>query len=255
MLSRGRDCRALALTSMAVLVALAATSGTTSATLPVADSAAASGSAPAVTFPRLDEPASVTAPSHVQTAPLVRDRSLVTVTLGFRAPSVRAAADAAALDVLLPLLAVGGSGGRLGDSLVRKQNIALSVSAGYLTQRAPGLLTLTATGKGGDDKRLEDALFAEIRRLHEDGVTEVEAEAARRAALGQTLFEQETFAGQASALAFYDALDAYDFAVRYTDLLASVTAADLVRVIRAYLTTDRCVVTKVVPGKEEARAR
>ena len=213
--------------------------------------AAATPTVPAETV--LPDPAPLT--RVVRAAPLVRDRSLVTVTLGFRAPSVRAAADAAALDVLLPLLAVGGSGGRLGDSLVRKQNMALSVSAGYLTQRAPGLLTLTATGKGGDDKRLEDALFAEIRRLHEDGVTEAEAETARRAALGQTLFEQETFAGQASALAFYDALDAYDFAVRYPDLLASVTAADLIRVIRAYLTPDRCVVTKVVPGKEEARAR
>ncbi len=213
--------------------------------------AAAAAPTPNVVEAVLPDPAPLT--GVVRAAPLVRDRSLVTVTLGFRAPAVRAAEDAVALDALLPLLATGGEGGRLGDALVRKQNLALSVSAGYLTQRAPGLLTVSATGRGGEEKQLEDALLAEIRRLREDGVSEAEADNARRSALGQTLFEQETFAGQASVLAFYDVLGAPDFAARYVERLASVSAADLARVIRAYLTPDRCVITTVVPVKEAAR--
>jgi len=100
MLSRGRDRRALALTSIAVLVALAATSGTTSATRPVADSAAASGSAPAVTFPRLVEPASVTEPSDVPTSPLVRDVAVAQVGSPSDIPSLALAAYQRAESVL-----------------------------------------------------------------------------------------------------------------------------------------------------------
>lgn len=206
---------------------------------------------PSIAGTALPDPAPLTGVVRVE--PLVRDRGLVTVTLGFRAPAVSAAEDAVALDALLPLLATGSDGGRLGDGLVRKHNLAVSVSAGYLTQRAPGLLTVSATGRRGEEKRLEDALFAEIRRLREDGVSEAEADNARRIALGQILFEQETFAGQASVLAFYDVLGAPDFAARYEERLASVSAADLARVVRLYLTPDRCVVTSVVPVPEEAR--
>jgi zinc protease len=190
----------------------------------------------------------------VRAKPLAQDRGLVTVTLGWRAPSVQAADDVVALDVLLPLLAsgAGGSGGRLGNALVRQQQIALAISADYQTRRAPGLLTISAVGPRGSEQAIEKALLAEIRRLREDGVTDDEAERARRAALGATLFQNETFAGQASSLAFYDMVDTYEWAVRYPERLAGVSAADLNRVVRTYLTPDRYIVATVIPRSASA---
>ncbi len=198
---------------------------------------------------------------RVRARPLQRDRSLVTVTLGFRAPSVKAVADSVALDVLLQIL-TGGGRGRLNESLVRDKKVALAVSASYLTQRAPGLLILTAVGPRGDPQVLEEALLAEVRRLLEDGVSDAEVERARRAALGQTLFQEETFSGQANALAFYDAIDTYEYSVRYAEQIAAVTSQDVKRVIRTYLTPERYAAAVMmpraptppsVPGREASR--
>ena len=199
---------------------------------------------------------------RVRATPLQRDRSLITVTLGFRAPSVKAVADSVAVDILLQIL-TGGGRGRLNDSLVREKKLALAVSASYLTQRAPGLLILTAVGPRGDPRDLEEALLAEVRRLIEDEVTEAEVDRARRAALGQTLFQEETFSGQANALAFYDAIDTYEFSVKYPEQIAAVTRQDVVRVIRRYLTPERYAVAvmgprapappPITPGREASR--
>lgn len=182
----------------------------------------------------------------VRAAPLVRDRPLVTVVLGFRAPSVASVEDVVALDVLLQILEAGGRG-RLPDALIRGSDVALVVSADFLTQRSPGLFTLSAVGRTGSQKRLESALLAQISRLIEAGVGEDEVERARRALLGQTLFEEETFAGQANSLAFYDAIDSYEFAVRYGERVRRVTPGDIARVARRYLTLENYAVAILTP--------
>jgi predicted Zn-dependent peptidase len=180
--------------------------------------------------------------------PLQRDRNLVTVVLAFRAPSVKAPVDSVAMDVLLNILA-HGSGGRLAEALIRKQNRALAVSADYLTQRAPGIMTLTAIGRQGTEKEIEDALLAEIRLLREDGATPAEVEEAKRALLSQVLFDEETYAGQANALGFYDAIDTYDFAVQYPRRIRAIQPVDIGRVVQQYLTPDRYAVATVVPRR------
>jgi predicted Zn-dependent peptidase len=198
---------------------------------------AAFGGAAAATSPP-EPPAVAAAPPAedrprngvARAAPVVLDRRLVTTVIGFPAPSVRMAEDAVAMDVLLRILA-GGGRGRLADRLVRQDQIALAVGADYLTQRAPGLFLLTAIGRpDADPKRLEDALLAEVRRLVEDGVSHDEVEDAKSATAGQILFDEETFAGQASQLAFYDAIDpvdGYRFAVLYPGRVRAVRADDL----------------------------
>lgn len=187
-------------------------------------------------------------PAIVRAAPRSSDRALVSVVVGFRAPSVKAVSDAVALDVLLQILASGGRG-RLHEALVRRTNRALAVSADYLTQRAPGLMTLTAVGQNeiGSAKQLEEALIAEVVRLREDGVTPSEVETAQRALIGNILFEEETFAGQANSLAFYDAIDSYEFAVKYRERVAAVGRDDIARVVRTYLTPERYAVATVGP--------
>lgn len=204
------------------------------------------GTAQATPAPRVDlaDPGAIE--GVVRATPLLRDRDLVSVVVGFRAPSVRAAQDAVAMDVLLQILASEGRG-RLPDALVRAGNLALTVSADYLTQRAPGLLTLTAIGPGGNEARLEAALLGEVQRLRDKGVTEEEVAIARRTLLGQMLFDEETFAGEANALAFYDAIDTLEFALRYRERIGAVDVEDIVRVVRTYLTPDRYAVATVVP--------
>jgi zinc protease len=195
--------------------------------------------------PAADLPDPGPLPGIVRAQPLQRDRGLVSLVLGFRAPSVKAAEDAVAMDVLLQILAVGARG-RLNDALVDK-DLALAVSADYLTQRAPGVLTLTAIGRPGSEKRLEEALLAEVQRLREAGVTGAEVDAGRRALLAQTLFDEETYAGEANALAFYDAIDTYEFVLLYRQRIAAVGTPDIARVVRTYLTPDRYAVATVAP--------
>jgi predicted Zn-dependent peptidase len=63
--------------------------------------------------------------------------------------------DVVALDVLLLLLASGanGTGGRVGEALVRQQQVALAVSADYQTRRAPGLLRFPPSGRAAANKQ------------------------------------------------------------------------------------------------------
>nr|CAA9250340.1 hypothetical protein AVDCRST_MAG63-1886 [uncultured Armatimonadetes bacterium] len=211
--------------------------------VPTPPATAAPASAPAAV--ELPDPGPISG-AAARAAPLYRDRSLTTVVLAFRAPSVREWADAVALDVLLNILATGGQG-RFHEALVRKEGLALAVSADYLTQRAPGILTLTAIGPGASAPALEAALLREVRRLRQDGVTDDEVDQGRRALIGQILFDEETFSGQANSLGFYDAIDSFEFAARYRERVAAVTTQDVARVIGQYLTPDRYAVATMQP--------
>lgn len=187
----------------------------------------------------------------VRAKPLQRDRAAVSVVIGFRAPKAAEIDDAVAMDVLLRILAPDGSAGRLSDALVAKDK-ALAVSAGFLTQRGPGVLTLSAVGARGSEQALEEGILGEVRRLREEGVTEDEVNAARRALLGQNLFDEETFAGQANSLAFYDAIDSYEFALHYAERIGKVTAIDIGRVVRRYLNPESYAVATLVPRRPAA---
>ena len=180
---------------------------------------------------------------------------LATVFIGFPVPSVRDPDLAAAVAGLVSLLAdradQGRGQGRLTDALVRKQHLAISVTADYVAQTGQSLVMIAATGKRTDAEKLEKTLGDELRKLPGTGFTADDAAQARQ---NLRIAQQSdgTVEGIASRLALAEILglpaseidDASLYAAR---LEWSITPASLTLAARRYFSPDHGSIVVIIP--------
>jgi zinc protease len=173
--------------------------------------------------------------------------------VSYRVPS-SVSADDNAIEVLRQILSSGRSS-RFYEGIVRQKQLAVSAVAFAPDSRGPRLLRIVATptpGKSIDD--LEAALYAEIERVKTGPIEAWEIDKARNTA-------QRQFVGRLGQ-SLARAIDLAEYALAYNDPgrintwygdLAKVTAADVQRVARQYLTPDNrsVIVTrpKAGPGR------
>jgi zinc protease len=109
---------------------------------------------------------------------------------------------------------------------------------------------------GVDSDRLLALLDEEVARIVEEGVTEAEVTRARNQARASLILGRQSVMGRAEALQtanhFYGSPDAVDRAV---EALATVSAADVLRVARAYLDPNRRATIFTVPGTGQEEDR
>ncbi len=164
--------------------------------------------------------------------------------------------DADALDVASQILS-GGRSSRLYQSLVYTAQQALSAYGAYFEMERAGLFyAFAAVRPDAEIDRVEQLFFAEIARLRDSPVSEAELEKAKRqieVALVNGLVTNEQLAARI-------AFDTIGFG-RIRPLeerlaqLQAVSAADVQRVARAYLTPERRNVVRVVAPPEPEPAR
>jgi zinc protease len=139
----------------------------------------------------------------------------------------------------------GGESSRLYRSLVYEQQIAQQVSAGNDLREDASLFTYLAIL--ASEKKPEDAergLLAEIKKMQDAPVSAAELEKAKNQLVTAQLHERETNNGKANALGDAAVLLGDPNRVN-TDLsrLEKVTAADVQRVMKKYMTdTNRLVI-------------
>lgn len=139
----------------------------------------------------------------------------------------------------------GGESSRLYRSLVYEQQIAQQVSAGNDLREDASLFTYLAIL--ASEKKPEDAergLLAEIKKMQDAPVSAAELEKAKNQLVTAQLHERETNNGKANALGDAAVLLGEPNRVN-TDLsrLEKVTAADVQRVMKKYMTdTNRLVI-------------
>jgi len=169
--------------------------------------------------------------------------------------------DAYALQVLGSILSRGRTG-RLYKAIVEK-GLATNANAGGQSGRGPGLFTCSATlSPDGKAEAVEAAFDAEIAKIQDSGVSDAEiAKAriqARAAALGVAAGGGrrggggggglQTALGKANALSQYAVFfNDPDRINTNLDHIQAVTAADVQRVARKYLTKNNRVVVIVQP--------
>ena len=164
--------------------------------------------------------------------------------IGYRIPSSLSPEDDA-IDVLSLVLSEGRSS-RFYENVVRRKQLATNVFAGAGRSRGPRLLRIIAIplpGKSVVD--LETAIDEEIERLKNAPIADWEIEKARNAARREFVGDLASSRTRATELA--------DYAVTFNnpglinsryEQLSKVTAVDVQRVARQYLTsTNRSVVT------------
>ena len=134
-----------------------------------------------------------------------------------------------------------------------RQQIASSADAGADLRDDAGLFEVTIIAAGGKSiSDAETAGLAELEKLKTEPITLAEMNKAQNILLSDVLKKRETAGGQASALG--EAAVSYGDPERVNtdiDRLQAVTAADVQRVARKYLTVENRVIIRYENGKEE----
>ena len=153
-----------------------------------------------------------------------------------------------ALSVLATVLASGRSS-RMFESVVRQQQLASNVNVFKGESRGPGLFRVIATAlPGREPAALESALNAEIERVKTGEIATWEIEKARTSARRSLVAGLESSLQRAILLSQYAIFyDKPDLINTRADRIAAVTAADVQRVARQYLTHENRTVVITVP--------
>ncbi len=167
------------------------------------------------------------------------------VGLAFPAPSVKDTPDVYAMDVLLTLLEMDGTG-RL-PRLMRDQG---EVSASFETRRQPGLMTIIASTGPRNTEQVETLIKRELELTASQAIPESEIGIAKRILRGAYVLDNETYSGQAGTLGYYAAIDRWQFASDYLARIDAVTPEQVQAVARKYLQMDHSatILLKPAPG-------
>ncbi len=168
-------------------------------------------------------------------------------------PTVRLfAPDDAALDVLAFVLA-GDKNGRLYKRLVYDEQVAQAAGASQYSARLAGTFTVDVTPKQGQSPvRLAATVDEEVARLVAGGVTPRELERAKNTIRARFLDRLASVDGKAELLNTYNYFAGNpDFVRQDAARYDAVTAADVQRVARQYLTQPKVVLTVVPEGRRD----
>jgi zinc protease len=179
---------------------------------------------------------------------LKREAQVPFVMMGFRVPNY-SSEDSYALDILESVLSHGKSS-RLYQSLVYDQKNSLAVGAEYsLMQADPGLFYFYSLVKpGAKVEAVEEALQREIIRLQSEPPSELELQRAKNQVEASRIFEQDSNFRYAMLLGQSESIGAgWQRVDQFLDRIRAVTAKDVQRVAKQYLTSDNRTVGLLVP--------
>ena len=164
--------------------------------------------------------------------------------------------DDAALEIAAAVLA-GSRTARLTQALVYNGEIATNVFARQDGKRLDGDFSIVATarpGKGLDTLRL--VVDTEVRKLASDGPSARELEQAKNTIEANFLRRIESVGGKADQLnEYYYQTGKPDSFQADLDRYRNVSSADVQRVLKKYLQTNRVMISVVPQGKPELAAK
>lgn len=176
---------------------------------------------------------------------MVRAGSHAYLGMAWRGPKIDHA-DTPAVDLLAAVLGQARSS-RLTQSLREQLGIVTSVGATYAALEAAGAIFVTAQLEAAHLARVEDEILREVRRVKEQGITEVERRRAVTAAEAQHEFSVETAEGRARTLGLAETVGRLEDELAYLYRVRSVTAPQILAAARRYLDPERYARLALVP--------
>jgi zinc protease len=161
-------------------------------------------------------------------------------------------ADHAALTVLAEIL-FGGRASRTHRTMVIEKEIASEVRGWVATFRDPGLFEVFVTAREGHDTaELLRALDHELDRARRDVVSEDELARAKARLELSALQSLESTSGKAEQIGFYDLVLGDPASVfRRLDAYRRVTASDVRKAARRYITQTGRTIIRVIPEDDD----
>jgi zinc protease len=135
---------------------------------------------------------------------------------------------------------------RLNMNLRERHGFTYGVNSSFAFRRQPGPFSVSAAVATDVTARAVEEALAEMRGIHDDGVTAQELDAARdylRGVLPLTLQTTGQLAGRIAEIAVFDL--PLDYFEQYRRRIADVDAADVARVARERLRLDRLAIVVV----------
>lgn len=168
------------------------------------------------------------------------------VAFGWHAAGIANKRDVCALDLIYALLGEGPEA-RLSRALGGRKDIVEAPQVEFITRRDPGLFIIFWACQPEAEYDTRAAVSAQVDRLRTSVISPEELATAKELIRAGYTFQNRTYADQVGSLAFYEAIDSYRFAVDYLDEVERVTAEDIQRVARQYLSAQTQTVAIVRP--------
>ena len=153
---------------------------------------------------------------------------------------------ACGLDVLASVLGDGRSS-RLVKLLREEKGWVRDIGTSSSAQFEPGLFHISAYLDADKLEQVEEAILAEVQRLHVEPISAEELDRVRRMLTNEFVFSTEAPSQLARVYGFYHLCGGLDLADRYLDGIQQVTAEQLMSLAREYLRLDRFCVAVLKP--------
>ncbi len=174
------------------------------------------------------------------------------IIMGYKTPVIKTAEtdwEPYAIDMLAGVLD-GGESARFTRNLIRGQQIAASVGAGYdLHSRLGSMLVISGTpSKDVSIEELEKAIRAEIDRFKTELVTQDELDRIKAQVLASKVYEKDSIFYQAMQIGTLETVGLdWRLMDEYMDRLKAVTPEQIREVANKYLSEDRLTVAVLEP--------
>ncbi|EEO28874.1 M16 family metallopeptidase [Oxalobacter paraformigenes] len=174
------------------------------------------------------------------------------VVLAYKVPALRDVEkdeDVYALDVLATVLD-GYDNARLSASLVRQEQMAVSVGADYSAlSRGPALFVLEGTPtRGISVEELEKRLKREISEIAKNGISPQELERVKMQLISSQIYKRDSMFGQAMEIGVFEMNGIGQKQIdRIIEKLKAVTPEQVQQVARKYFSDDSLTVATLVP--------
>lgn len=175
------------------------------------------------------------------------------VLMGYHVPALNDAEkdwEPYALEILAGVLD-GNASARLNQSLVRKSQIAVDVSAGYSMISRGRQATFELDGTPSEGKtaaELEAALLQEIEKIKQSGVTEEELQRVKAQVIAADVYQRDSMFYQAMQIGQLETSGfPWKILKDYPARLAAVTSEQVQMVAKKYLTRDNLTVATLDP--------
>lgn len=153
---------------------------------------------------------------------------------------------------IMNLVLSSGKTSRLYRKLVEGERVASQVDASNNAGRYPGWFGIDVEALQGKDRRkIEQLVFAELKRLATEPITEAELARARRTLLASFIYGNESVHGLADQIAKAVTNSDLNYLTTYLDKVLAVTPNDIQRVAARYLTEESAVIVWSVPEDEK----
>lgn len=172
--------------------------------------------------------------------------------IGFRDADI-SSNDTYALDVLATVLGDGRSS-KLYQSLKEQKQLVNTISAGNSTMKDDGIFIINANYQPHNVQKVESAIFTEIDRIKEFGISDIDLKIAKKIIETDTYYSRESVSNIAQELGYIITLTGgSEYYNTYLDKISKVTTADVKRVANKYLNKNNSAISIILPERREVK--